>query len=309
MAKRKASSIFQLWVVLVVCGLLVCWPAAVATADSAPDGEEEDASGDDSSDDTGEAAEQSEADRETAALDSTATQWSFQLAYQTMPDYHDDTLDDGTTRPAGLDDYVQLRIVAPIALNSMTILPRVTLRHYENANGDSGFGNTEIFALIIPKKWDWGSGRFGIGPLITTPGSTKVAKDEWGYGFATAVVNSKGKWFYGLLLTQSWQSVDPDALAPGTSDANPLGIAPFLNYRLGKGWYVGNGDMVALYDWDSSKFYMPVALRVGKVFINEKSSWNIYGEYRTSLFYKDWQGSAVKNSYRFNVTYTLPVGG
>jgi hypothetical protein len=27
-------------------------------------------------------------DAETKALDSTATQWSFQLAYQTMPDYH-----------------------------------------------------------------------------------------------------------------------------------------------------------------------------------------------------------------------------
>jgi len=66
--------------------------------------------------------------------------------------------------------------------------------------------------------------------------------------------------------------------------------------------------MVALYDRNSSKFYLPLALRVGKVIVNEKSSWNIYGEYSTSAIYSNWAGSAKKNSYRFNVTYTIPVG-
>ena len=79
-----------------------------------------------------------DADRETKALDSTATQWSFQFAYQVMPNYYDDTLDDGTTRKAGMTVYVQLRIVAPIQLKSMTILPRLTFRHYENPQGESG---------------------------------------------------------------------------------------------------------------------------------------------------------------------------
>ncbi len=51
------------------------------------------------------------------ALDSTATQWSYQFAYQAMPDYHDDTVD-GQQRPEGATDFVQLRIVAPIALDS-----------------------------------------------------------------------------------------------------------------------------------------------------------------------------------------------
>jgi len=38
----------------------------------------------------------------------------------------------------------------------------------------------------------------------------------------------------------------------------------------------------------------------GQTFIND--------EYRTSLVYKGWQGSAVKNSYRINATYSIPVG-
>jgi len=247
-------------------------------------------------------------DRESMAMDSTATQWTYQFAYQSMPDYHDDLLDDGSVRPAGMDDYAQLRVVAPIPLKDFTILPRLTLRHYENPQGQSGIGNTELFGLIIPKKWDWGTGRMGIGPLVTLPGNSDVAKDEWGYGFAAAVVNTSGQWFYGLLFTQSWRSVDPNALAPDESDTNPLGIAPFLAYRIADGWYVQNADMVAQYDWNSGKFYMPIGVRVGKVIVGESDSWNVYGEYKTSAIYDNWDGAAVENSFRINLSYTIPVG-
>lgn len=251
--------------------------------------------------------EAQEQDRESMAMDATATQWSFQFAYQSMPDYYDDMVN-GVPRPAGLDNYVQLRIVTPIPLKKFTILPRLTVRHYENAAGQSGLGNTELFGLFVPKATDWGTGRAGIGPLVTMPGNEKVAKKEWGYGFAAAIVNSSGQWFYGLLFTQSFRAVDPSALAPGQSDTNPLGIAPFLNYRFGSsGFYLGTPDMVALYDWDSKKFYLPIGARFGKVLVFEKSSLNIYAEYRTSAIYKAWEGSAVKNSYRLNISYTIPV--
>ena len=248
-------------------------------------------------------------DRESMAMDATATQWSFQVAYQSMPDYHRDLID-GSQRPKGLDNYVQLRIVAPIPLKKLTILPRLTIRHYENAEtGKSGLGNTELFGLIVPGFSDWGTGRAGIGPLVTMPGNKDVAKDEWGYGLAAAVVNTSGQLFYGLLFTQSFRAVDPQTLPAGKSDANPLGIAPFIAYRFGSsGFYLQTGDLVALYDWDTGQFYLPIGARFGKVWVFDKSSLNIYGEYRTSAIYNNWDGPAVKNSYRFNVTYTIPVG-
>jgi hypothetical protein len=255
-----------------------------------------------------EEAEEGGQDRESMALDSTATQWSFQFAYQTMPSYYDDIVDNGLPRPAGNDDYVQLRIVAPVPLKSFTLLPRLTLRHYENSAGESGMGNTELFALVVPKKWDWGVGRVGIGPLVTMPGSEKVAKDEWGYGLAAAAVNTSGRWFYGLLFTQSWRGVDPTVLTAEESDTNPLGIAPFLNFRLDNGWYLGNGDMVLRYDWNSGEFYMPIGLRAGKVLVKPTSSWNFYVEYQTTLIKSNWNGAAVQDSWRFNVSYTMPVG-
>ena len=257
-------------------------------------------------------AQENEADeqsRESMAMDATATQWSFQLAYQWMPNYYSDMLNDSTQRPAGMDNYLQLRVVAPIPLKGLTLLPRLTFRHYENPAGQAGFGNTELFVLVMPKFSDWGSGRAGIGPLVTFPGNENVAKNEWGYGFAAAIVNNSGQWFYGLLFTQAWRVVDPNALAPGDSDVNPLGIAPFVAYRFGKtGLYLQTADMVALYDWKSGGFYLPVGLRFGKVFVWTKSSLNVYAEYRTSAVYKNWDGAAVKNSYRLNVSYTIPVG-
>jgi hypothetical protein len=249
--------------------------------------------------------EPQEQDDVSKALDSTATQWSFQFAYQ-QTDYKEDIIN-GQPRSPGLDNFVQLRIVAPLAYEEFTVLPRLTLRHYEDIRtGESGLGNTELFGLFIPKSWDWGLGRVGIGPLVTTPGSKKVAKDEWGYGFAAAAVNTSGNWFYGLLLTQSWQSVDPNNLAPGQSDTNPLGLAPFLNYQLGGGWYVGNGDMVIQYDWDSSEVYVPINLRFGRVMVGGTGSWNAYLEVGTSLVYKDWIGSAKDQSVRINLTRTIP---
>ncbi len=247
--------------------------------------------------------------RESAAMDATATQWSFQLAYQSMPDYYSDDVD-GVPRASGLDNYLQLRVVAPIPLKGFTILPRLTFRHYENKpTGKAGIGNTELFALIIPKFSDWGSGRAGIGPLMTFPGNPNVSKDEWGYGIAAAIVNNTGQWFYGLLFTQSFRAVDPNALSPEQSEVNPLGIAPFLAYRFGKtGLYLQTADMVALYDWKTKGFYLPVGARFGKVWVLETSSLNVYAEYRTSAVYKNWKGSAVKNSYRLNISYTIPVG-
>ena len=46
-----------------------------------------------------------EQSRESMAMDATATQWSFQCAYQWMPDYHTDDVN-GAPRPMGLDNYV-----------------------------------------------------------------------------------------------------------------------------------------------------------------------------------------------------------
>jgi len=98
--------------------------------------------------------EQPEQDNISKALDSTATQWSFQFAWQGTEWKKDEVA--VNPRPQGHDNFVQLRVVAPFAFEKFTLLPRLTLRHYENLEtGKSGIGNTEVFRLIIPRKWDY----------------------------------------------------------------------------------------------------------------------------------------------------------
>ena len=71
---------------------------------------------------------------------------------------------------------------------------------------------------------------------------------------------------------------------------------------------VETADLVALYDWNTKGFYLPLGARFGKVLVLEKASWNFYVEYKTSAIYKSWEGPAVKNSFRLNASYTIPVG-
>jgi len=127
-----------------------------------------------------------EQSRESAALDNTASAWSFQLAYQAMPDYRQDTLASGEVRPEGNKAYTQFRIVAPIKIAGVSVLPRLTARVSENKDGEWGFSPTDLFALILP--FDWGTGRAGLGPDIVIPGSSKVGSSEWSYGLAGAVI-------------------------------------------------------------------------------------------------------------------------
>ncbi|MBT8039482.1 MAG: hypothetical protein HKO85_01680, partial [Xanthomonadales bacterium] len=59
-----------------------------------------------------------EQDDVSKALDSTATQWSFQFAWQ-QTDWKTDMVG-GQPRPQGLDNFAQLRIVAPFVFEKFT---------------------------------------------------------------------------------------------------------------------------------------------------------------------------------------------
>ena len=86
-----------------------------------------------------------------------------------MPDYRDDILSNGDTRPEGNKGCVQFRMVAPIKVAGVSVLPRLTVRYSENKDGEWGLSHTDLFALILP--FDWGTGRAGLGPDLVIPGS------------------------------------------------------------------------------------------------------------------------------------------
>ncbi len=257
-----------------------------------------------------------EQSRESAALDNTAAAWSFQFAYQAMPDYRQDTLASGEVRPEGNQAYTQFRVVTPIKIAGVSVLPRLTARVSENKDGEWGISPTDVFALILP--FDWGTGRAGLGPDIVIPGSSKVGSSEWSYGLAGAVIQRffNDRMMMGLLVQQLWGKrtvVDLGQPVPIVTDeietgAHPLIINPFINFQLGKGWYLGTNDLVAQYSWEFGGWKVPIGARLGYVLVNPNNSWNFYIEYATDLATDDWPGAAAKNKYRANVSYSMPVG-
>ena len=258
-----------------------------------------------------------EQSRESAALDNTAAAWSFQLAGQAMPDYRQDTLASGEIRPEGNQGYAQFRMVAPVKVAGVSVLPRLTMRYSQNKDGEWGFSPTDLFALILP--FDWGTGRAGFGPDIVIPGSSRVGSSEWSYGLAGAVIQRffNDKMIVGLLVQQLWGErtvVDLGQPVPIVTDeietgAHPLIINPFVTAQLGKGWYLSTNDMVAQYSWEFGGWKVPVGLRFGYVLVNPGNTWNFYVEYATEFATDDWPGAAAKNKYRANVSYSVPVGG
>jgi hypothetical protein len=255
-----------------------------------------------------------EQSRESMALDNTAAQWSLQFAYQANTDYRQDTLANGLARPEGNKGYFQYRMVAPIPLGKVSILPRLTVRLSENKDGEWGLSPTDLFALIVP--FQWSTGRAGIGPDLVIPGSAKVGSNEWAYGLAGAVIQRffNEKMMVGLLVQQTWgrrDVIDPDQPVPTDSTetgANPLVINPFINLQLGKGFYLGTNDLVAQYSWEFKGWKLPVGARLGYVMVTPKNTWNFYVEYATDFATNDWPGAAAKNKIRLNVSFSIPVG-
>jgi hypothetical protein len=250
-----------------------------------------------------------EQSRESSAADSTATQWSLQFAYQGLPLWHDDEISPDVTRPEGEQGFLQFRMVAPLPkgmIAPVTMLPRLTVRLGQAQDGTWGLKPTELFWLFIAS--DWGTGRFGIGPLVTFPAiDSKYGSTKWEFGFSTAAIQRSfnDTFLWGLLLSQAWSRSDPND--PDKIIATPIGINPFLTLILGEGFYISNGEMVLLYNWQNSEFYFPLAVRFGKIIVKEKGSWNMYIEYKTSLAYQNWSGPAIKNGYRVNLSYSVPI--
>lgn len=257
---------------------------------------------------------QGQQSRESMANDNTASQWSFQLAYQAMTEYRQDTLSNGFVRPEGNKGFAQFRMVAPIGLGKVTVLPRLTFRVTENKDGEWGVSPTDLFALIMP--FEWATGRAGLGPDIVIPGSEKVGSSEWQYGLAAAVVQRffNDKVIGGLLVQQTWGKrdvVDPNNPIPTGSietGANPIVINPFVNVGLGKGWYLATNDLVVSHSWEFGGWKVPVGARFGHVLVRPNNSWNFYVEYATEFATSDWPGPVAKHKIRFNVSYQIPVG-
>ena len=160
-----------------------------------------------------------------------------------------------------------------------------------------------MFILGILK--DWGTGRFGLGPQINFPAMDGFGNKNFGLGLAAAMTQRAlaDKLFFALLFQQTWSSA-PDG--SGTQ-ASPLSINPSFVFQLGQGWYIGNGDFLVRYSWDTKAWTVPFGVRFGKAMVQPGKTYNAYAEFASSVIYDDWIGSVPSWSLRVNFQFQIPV--
>jgi hypothetical protein len=255
----------------------------------------------DQPEETIEATEEVNTNDPTAAAISVSFGWEFF-------DWHEDEIAPGQTRPVGNDNNFNSRIVMPLAAGTLgspwPIINRFSFANVEAPGGTSGSGNAEFISLFIPKTW--ATGKIGIGPALNLPADDKqFGANVWRYGLAgVALENSfEGRLMWGVLLRQVWGKTDPNR---DKILASPFALQPIAVYQLKDGWYLSNGESAIAYNWQKNEWLVPLGIRLGKTINDRKGgTWNMYGEYRTNVVYKDWPGAAAKNIFRISASYTF----
>jgi hypothetical protein len=237
----------------------------------------------------------------TAAAISVSFGWEFY-------NWHEDEIAPGQTRPTGNNNNFNSRIVIPMAKGTLgspwPIINRFSFANVEAPGGTSGSGNAEFISLFIP--WAWKTGKVGIGPAINLPADDKqFGSNVWRYGFSGVFLENslEGRLMWGVLLRQVWGKTNPHN---NKVVASALAVQPIVVYQLKDSWYISNGESPISYHWQKKEFLVPLGFRLGKTIKDKKGGiWNMYGEYRTNVVYKDWPGAAASDILRISASYTF----
>ena len=290
-------------ILLCLLTALMSFPVNVC-ADTADTDQQDAKAGQDAADDTpAELAleEKVNTNDPTAAAISVSFGWEFY-------NWHEDEIAPGQTRPVGNDNNFNSRIVIPMAKGTLgspwPIINRFSFANVEAPGGTSGSGNAEFISLFIP--WTWATGKVGIGPAINLPADDKqFGANVWRYGFSGVFLENSfdGRLMWGFLLRQVWGKTDPNS---NKVIASALAVQPIAVYQLNNGWYISNGESPISYHWQENEFLVPLGFRLGKTIGDKRGgTWNVYGEYRTNVVYKDWPGAAASDIFRVSASYTF----
>jgi hypothetical protein len=251
--------------------------------------------------------QETEVVEEVNTNDPTAAAISISAGFEFFS-WHEDEIAPGQTRPTGNDNSFNSRIVIPMPKGKWgspwPIINRFSFSNVEAPGGTSASGNAEFITLFIPKTW--ATGKIGIGPAINLPADEKqFGTDVWRFGFSAVFLENSfgGRLMWGALMRQVWGKTDPNS-----NETLPSAFAfqPIAVLQLNNGWYISNGESPISYHWQDKQWLIPMGFRLGKTLKdNRGGTWNMYGEYRTNIVYKDWKGAAASDIIRISASYTF----
>ncbi len=135
----------------------------------------------------------------------------------------------------------------------------------DGQNRNQGLGNVQFEGFFTPKTKVFGDWTIGIGPTLEFPTNSgpdnRLGSDNWSAGPALLLMQSKGPWVFGGLLTQLWSYSGNDP------EVNTTSLQPFVNYNMKDGWYL-HSDPTFTADWaaDASQIWtIPIGGGIGKV--------------------------------------------
>ncbi len=128
-----------------------------------------------------------------------------------------------------------------------------------------GMGNLEFEGFFTPKTKVFGDWTIGVGPTLQFPTNTgpdnRYGSDNWSAGPALLLMQSKGPWVFGGLLTQLWSYHGNDP------EVNETSFQPFINYNMKDGWYL-HSDPIISANWSadsSQQWTIPIGGGIGRV--------------------------------------------
>ena len=190
---------------------------------------------------------------------------------------------------------VVTRTIIPVVSN-----PSLYEDPYERTNG---IGDTTFTAFFTPKKTGPSGIVWGVGPTVYMPTASDndLGTKKWGAGASAVGLKVSGKWVYGALVSNIW-----DFAGAGDKEINLMTFQPFVNYNMGKGWFLASVPIITA-DWTADSKHtwtVPMGMGIGKamkmgkipVIVQIHSYYNVekpddYGE--------DWQ-------MRFQIQWLFP---
>ncbi|AZQ65503.1 hypothetical protein EI427_25150 [Flammeovirga pectinis] len=210
------------------------------------------------------------------ATDPTAILWQLQL---------EDFWEPLTATDNFSKNQFRVRVVLPLqgkVKNSWDHLIRVTFKGNNTNQSELGFGDTEIFDMVIPKRYSWGA--WSLGPLAYLPTATDsiYGSGKLSLGLAAGLSfnnPSMGRWQVDILL-EYMHSIAGDK---NRNDVNQIQLQPSITYHLNDGFYLETEPVFA-YSFEHNTITLPIDLRFGKVWIINGHKYNTYIEPETTLY-------------------------
>ena len=157
------------------------------------------------------------------------------------------------------------------------IMPVVTTPGIPTSHNDKGevtafegattaLGDTTLSAFLAPKKsgkFIWGAGAILYMPTATDP---MLESKQWGAGPSFVGLVIENNWTYGMLIMNVWSfGIDKGV---GGKKIDFLQMQPFVNYNMGKGWFLTTVPFITA-KWDESsknRWTLPLGGGFGKGF-------------------------------------------